>query len=263
MRIFAIVSLLLITASIGSAQTLGKIEDEILGHMAKLEKASNYGSSSNYDVLAKENQAVRAALLKYGGRSDVLTASFVKLKKRFTITTSRDGKFRTYSWDSGEGGTQHDFGTVYQFGGKSGKAHAWTAPYTQSMENRGAGEFVQQIFQTDTATGPIYLAVSTLIGSTSLNGQTISALKIEGETLDRNPKVIKTTSGIRSSINFQYDFFSVVDHPERPVKLFFYDEARKSFRFPVVIADKKTPQGRVTNRFITYRFDGKYFERAK
>jgi len=263
MRILAIVSLLLITASFCSAQTLTKVEDEILAHMVKLEKASNYGGSSDYDVLAKENQAIRAALLKYGVRADVLASPAVRLKKKLTITTSRDGKLRTYSWDSEEGGTMHDFLTVYQFRGKSGKVHAWAEPYSQSMENRGAGGFVQQIFQTDAAAGPIYLAVSTTVDSTSLAGQTIMALAIDGEKLDRNPKVIKTASGVTSSIGFQYDFFSVVDHPERPVKLFFYDDTTKSFRFPVVIADKKTPQGRVTNRFITYRYNGKYFERAR
>ena len=262
MRLFAIAVFLLLAASLGSAQILSRVEDEIAGHLSKLEKASNYGGASNYDVLAKENQAIRAALLKYGVRADVLTAPLVRLKKQMTITTSRDGRLRTYSWDTDEGGTMHDFLTVYQYRGKSGRVHAWAESEDQSAEDRGAGAFIQQIFQTDTASGPIYLAVSTFIGSTSLAGQTISAMRIDGEKLDRTAKVIKTTSGIRNSISFQYDFFSVVDHPERPVKLFFYDDSKKSFRFPIVIQDKKTPQGRVTSRFITYRFNGKYFEKV-
>ncbi len=261
-KILFFLALFVVFVSVSSAQTAAKIEDDLLVHFEKLSKASNYNGASDYDVLGKENQAIRSALLKYGVRADILKYAFTRLHKQATLTTSKDGNLRTYSWDSEEGGTMHDFYTVYQFRGKSGKVHTWAEPYSQDLEKRGAGGFVQQIFQADTGAGPIYLTVSTSIGSTSLGGQTISALKISGEGLDRNPKLIKTSSGFKNSITFQYDFFSVVDHPERPIRLFFFDETKKSFRFPVVIQDKKTPQGRVTNRFITYRFDGKYFVRV-
>jgi hypothetical protein len=153
----------------------------------------------------------------------------------------------------------HDFDNVYQYQGKSGKVYTWTAP----AESEGsAGSFYHQIFQVDTATGAIYLTVGTFIGSTSLVGQSISVVRIDGDKLIPDDKLIRTASGLNNSINFSYDFFSVVDHPERPVKLFFYDEAKQAFRFPIVIEDQKTPQGRVTNKFITYRFNGKYFEKV-
>jgi hypothetical protein len=252
-------AVLFLTSINAIGQTVQKIENEILGHLAKLEKASNYGGAADYDVLSKENKAFQDALIKYGSRADVLNYGFPKLKDKMYVVTSRDGKFRAYSWDTEEGGTMHDFVAVYQYRGASGKAHTWTTPYTQDMEERGAGEFVHQIFQTATGAQPIYLAVSTFIGSTSLAGQSITAYKIAGEKLDTNPKVIKTSSGLTNTIRFAYDFFSVVDHPERPIRLFSYNEGKRSFRFPVVIEDSKTPQGRVTNRFITYRFDGKYF----
>ena len=258
-----LVALLFLSGILAAGQTVTKIENEILGHLAKLQKASNYGGAADYDVLATENKALQDALIKYGSRADVLIYGFPKLKNKMYVTTSRDGKFRSYSWDTEEGGTMHDFVTVYQYRGGSGKSHAWSTPYSQDMEGRGAGDFVHQIFQTDTGAQPIYLAVSTFIGSTSLAGQTITAYKIAGEKLDTNAKVIHTASGLTNSIRFAYDFFSVVDHRERPVRLFFYDEAKRSFRFPVVIEDSKTPQGRVTNRFITYRFDGKYFVKVR
>jgi hypothetical protein len=251
--------IVLALSAVTYAQSLVKVEAELLGHIDKLAKASNYGGTQDYDTLRKENLALQGAFLKYGTRQDVLSYKFPKLSKKVYLTTSRDGKFRAYSWDSEEGGTQHDYVTVLQYKGKSGKVYAWSVPHTQNLEERGAGAFVHQIFQTDTAAGPVYLAVSTLIGSTSYAGQTISAYQIDGEKLDRAPKVIKTRSGVTSSISFGFDFFSVADHSERPVKLFSYDDTKKSFRFPVVIEDSKTPQGRVTNRYITYRFDGKHF----
>ena len=52
-----------------------------------------------------------------------------------------------------------------------------------------------------------------------------------------------------------------IDREERPVKLFTFNETRKEFKFPIVIEDEETPQGRVTNKFITYRFNGTHFVR--
>ena len=186
----------------------------------------------------------------------MLAYKFPKLSDKMYVATSRDGRFRIYSWDLSDGGTMHNFDNVFQYKGKSGKVYTWS----RSQDAEGdAGSFYTQVFQTDTPLGPIYLGTSTFIGSTSLNGQTIRAFRINGEKFDPAAKVIRTRSGITDSVSFGYDFFTVVDHPERPVKLFYYDEAKKSFRFPIVIEDRKTPQGRVTNRYITYRFDGKHF----
>ena len=75
--------------------------------------------------------------------------------------------------------------------------------------------------------------------------------------------VRRTPSGLTNDISFAYDFFSVVDRPERPIKLFTFNETRKEFKFPIVIEDEEAPQGRVTDKFITYRFDGTYFVKVK
>ena len=45
-------------------------------------------------------------------------------------------------------------------------------------------------------------------------------------------------------------------------RLFKFDEAKRSFTFPIVIEDEKTPRGRITNKLITYRFNGSYFVKA-
>lgn len=258
-RPLAILTIILSVTIFGNSQSLESIEDELLRHVDKLEKASNYGGTSDYDVLSKENRSLRTALLKYGNRSDVLRYSFPRLDEKIFITTSKDGNLRSYSWDRQTGGTMHDYHTVYQYRGNSGKVYSQGEPYSDDVSDYGVGAFVHDIFQANTAPGPTYLIVTTFIGSTSLAGQTITAAKIDCEKLDRKFKVFRTTSAIRNSISFQYDFFSVVDHPERPIKLFFFDGAKKSFRFPVIIEDEKTPQGRVTKKYITYKFTGKYF----
>jgi len=256
MRSFFLVLLLAIPVL---AQTPAAIEKEWLGRLEMIAKHGSYSGDSNYELLEKENRALHDSIVKYGSRADVLAYSFSKLKDKMFVTTSKDGKFRAYSWDAETGGTMHDFLTVYQFRGRSGKVHTFSENYKGDDSAESAGAFVHQIFQTNAARGPIYLAVSTFMATTSLNGQSIEAFTVTGERLNQDVKVFRTKEGLTDSIGFEYDFFTVVDRPERPVTLFSYNELRKEFKFPVVIEDAKTPQGRVTDKFITYRFDGKYF----
>jgi len=253
LSILAILFLLLTGATF--AQTPSAVEREFVGYLENISKYGNYRGGYDDEKLAKNNADLRDKLLKYGKRADILRYGFPGLKDKMYVTTSKDRRLRIYSWDLETGGTMHDYASVFQYKGKSGKIYSWA----ETLEDESAGVFYHQIFQTDTSAGPIYLGVSTFIGSTSLAGQTVKAFRINGEKLDTDAKVIKTTSGVRNSVGFAFDFFTVVDHPERPIRLFSYNEANKSFRFPVVIEDKRTPQGRVTSKFITYRFDGKYF----
>ena len=239
-------------------QTSAKIESEMLGYLGSIQKYASRSGDSDMARLDDANKKLKAAIVKYGGLPAVLGYGFPRLKDKMFIATSRDGKFRVYSWDTETGGTMHDFDSVFQYrGGRSVHTHI-----VAETKESGAGSFYTQVFQVDTPDGRVYLANSSGIYSTSLAGQALEAYRIEGDKFVPNVKVIRTASGLKSSVRFSYDFFSVVDHPERPVKLFYFDESKRSFRFPVVIADKKTPQGRVTNRFITYRFNGKYFEKV-
>ena len=256
MKIILTIAIALFASVSALAQTPVAIERELMGYLDNISKYGSYGGEYEGAKLDKNNTALKNALIKYGKRADILAHRFAKLDNKMYVATSRDGRLRIYSWDVEDGGTMHDFDNVFQYKGKSGKVHTWTR---NSDDEGDYGAFYTQIFQTETPDGTIYLGNSTFIGSTSLGGQAISAFRINGEKLDTNAKVIKTRSGVTNSISFGYDFFSVVDHPERPIRLFFYNDAKKSFRFPIVIEDSKTPQGRVTNRYITYRFDGKYF----
>src|SRR5690606_35877965 len=140
--------------------------------------------------------------------------------------------------------------------GKSGKVYVWS-DYGEG--EAGGGAFTSEIFDVPTKTGTIYLLTSTFIATTSLSAQWISTMRINGERLDQKVRLIKTASGLTNNVGFEYDFFTVVDRPERPIKLFKFNAAKKEFSFPVVIEDEKTPQGRVTDKMITYRFNGTYF----
>ena len=259
LKAFFVTVLVTFFAGTAFTQTPAAVERELAGYLANISKYGNYGGGYDEERLRNNNDDLRAKLIKHGKRADILKFAFPGLKDKMYVTTSKDGRFRIYSWDLESGGTMRDFDSVFQYKGNSGKIYTWAGT---DSDHEDGGAFYHQIFQTDTPTGPIYLGVATNIASTSYAGQRISAFRINGEKLDISVKAIKTSSGITNSVGFQFDFFSVVERKERPIRLFTYDESKKSFRFPIVIQNKKTPQGRVTNRYITYRFDGKYFVRV-
>lgn len=237
-----------------SAQTEGAMEKAMLSHLEVISK-----SSGKTDVLERENKQLKQKLLRYGRTAAALRYGFKGLNGKIFIATSKDGKFRIYSWDTNTGGTMKFFDGVYQYKTKRGRVNAIAFQQTQEFSARG---FYSQIFQLDSGGKTYYLANSNNILSNASMHQDLEMYAIEGEKLNDDVRLIRTTTAFRNSVGFDYDFFSVVDRKERPVRLFSWNEAKKEFRFPVVLKDDKFPNGgRVTNRFITYRFNGKYFVR--
>ena len=252
-----LVLLVLISAGVlgVNAQAPEEIATELSNIYLTIDKYGSYGGEYDEERLAAGNTAMINALKKYGERADVLSYSFPKTSDAIFIVTSKDGNLRTYSWDASDGGTMHNFYVVYQFRGKDGKVRV-IAP---DEDDNSGGSFVSEMFELKTASGPIYLLISNAILSTSLNTQSIKAMSINGNELERQAKVIRTKEGLTNTVGFEFDFFSVVDRPERPIKLFQFDEKRKELKFPVVIESEKFVQGEVTRRFIKYRFNGKEF----
>lgn len=131
------------------------------------------------------------------------------------------------------------------------------------LQEGDAGAFVSDIFDVDTKNGKVYLARLSSISSNVDAYQSINLFKIEGNSLNDKIKLIKIKSGLTNTLGFGYDFFSVVDRKERPIKLIFYDKATKTIKIPVVIVDKDFRSGKVTGKFINYKFDGTYFLKQK
>ena len=251
------VLLFLLIATRVAAQSPAAIETELLGYLTTMAESGTYSGEYDEEKLEPATDALKKKLMHYATRADVLKYGFPRLKDEMFIATSRDGRLRVYSWDLQTGGTMPEYDQVIQYVGASGKTIAWTLP--ENAEYAELGGFVTDVFQIATPRRPIYLLVSTSIASSSLNSQSINAVRVVGDEMDLNANVIRTATGLTNSITFSYDFFTVVDHPERPIRLFTFNEARREFKFPVVVKDEKTPQGRVTNKFITYRFDGTHF----
>lgn len=231
-----------------------EMEKELVVYLKKIQKLSTDYRQDG--LLEKENQAFRKKLLDSVKMPSSLSSKYTELKKFMYISTSKDGEVRAYTWDTELGGTMHFFDTVYQFMGKNGKI------YTES-EERGKndpGGIVTGIFDVNTEKGKVYLLRSTAILGSSLDYESIRVVEIAENSL-QDKKLIKTESGLTSSIGFEYDFFSIDDSGERPIRLIKYDTATKTIKIPVVVSSQKFPYGRVTDRFISYKFNGTFFVR--
>lgn len=259
MKIIAATFFFLIFSLSGFAQSNAQIERELVAAINDLQKYSTYGGNYDEEKLLTAQAVFKEKLLKYTKIPATLGYKFVELSKLMQVATSDDEKFRIYSWDLEDGGTMHNFARVYQYLGADGKVYSKT---DEATEEGDPGSFVYDIFSLDADGRKVYIVCSAFIGSTQDHGQSADLYQIAGNELKDTVKLIKTKSGLTSTLNFGYSFFSVVDRSERPVKLISFDRKTKTLKIPVVIEDKEFPNGRVTNRFISYRFDGKYFVKA-
>jgi hypothetical protein len=168
------------------------------------------------------------------------------------IVTTKDGLFRIYSWDTWQGGTMHAYKNIYQF--KSGnKIYATLLDYGEG----DMGTYYTDIFSFKANNKTYFLAINGGSESTRVAYETIGVYTISKDTLNDKVKLIKTQNGLNNSISFEYDAFSV-DRPDKLNSLIKYDEDKKIISIPVVLEN-----GKVTNRFILYQFNGQYFEKIQ
>lgn len=254
--ILAVAAVIFSFAASASAQTPATVERELVNHVKAIKKFAGENTPEAATKLDAENESLKAKLVKYGRLASVLKHPFESLKKEMYVATSKDGKFRVYSWDTLTGGTMHFYENVFQYQGAGGKVFSKAAV----LDEDDAGGFYSDIFQVSSAGGPIYIGRMTSILATSDHYEEVCLFRISGTKLDNEIRLFKTRAGMQNRIGYEYDFFSVVDRKERPIRLARFDEKTNTIMIPVVIADKANDSpGRVTNRFIKYRFDGKNF----
>ncbi len=258
----ALLMVVFVFSGSSNGQSPTSIERELVTHLKNIDNWSMKTDRTGEDLseaIGREDAVFRTKLLKYTKRRSTLNYGFRKLAKQMHIATSPDGKFRVYSRDTRMGGTMRFFETIYQFEGEDGRVHS----QLDNLEEGDPGGFVSDVFELVTKTGKVYLVRVSSILSTSDSHQSLEIFRIEGDSLDDDAKLIKTDSGLTNSIGFSYDFFSVVDRKERPLKLINFDPSTKTITIPVVTFDSEFSGGRVTGEFINYQFTGTYFEKVK
>lgn len=230
------------------AQTPATIEADLLKSFKKIDAASQDNAAAN-DEFGKK-------LFDYAKRYPATIAyPFNLLKKEhLDISTSDDGLFRIYSWDTEGGGTMHFFENVFQY--KSGAKTVAVLDTPKGDGDNRPNYTKLYIFKANNST--YYLTVYLTIGSTKDAGQGIQVFTIENGKLNPDAKIIKTGSGLHSRLYYDYNFMSVVNIAYGSRPSVYFDPATKTIHIPLVEAG-----GKVTRQYITYKFTGKYFERVK
>ncbi|WKW47494.1 hypothetical protein P3875_05425 [Myroides sp. JBRI-B21084] len=177
-----------------------------------------------------------------------LNYPFEKLQKEnaLKMATSRDKKLRVYSWDTNLGGTMRFFNQIYQFNANG------NIVINESLATNDPQAFFSNIYEVQTITNEsIYLVISNSILSSKNVVQHINAYKITSENL-KNVNVFKTKNRTLNQISVEYDFFSVVDRPERPVELITLEN--KTLK--IALVDNTLS---VTNKNLIYEWNGEAF----
>ena len=263
MKIFLHISLIALFVFVYSlaafGQTNEQIENELVSGIKEIQKFTIYGGEYDRQKLENAQVAFEKLLLDSTKVGSTLNHKFGELAELMFIVTSEDGRFRTYSWDLQDGGTMHRFARVYQFQTADGGVYSKIEETPE--EGMGPG-FVTDIFTLGTNRGKVYIVCSTFIASGKLHSQSAGLYRIDGKTLNGKVKLFRTRSGTTNRLSFEYDNFSLVDRADRPAKLISFDANTGVLKIPVVTKDAEYPDGRVTDRFISYKFDGTYFVRS-
>jgi hypothetical protein len=175
------------------------------------------------------------------------------VKDHMDISSSTDGLFRIYSWDTETGGTMHFFENVMQY-----KSGAITKAIIDTPKREGDNRpNYNKIYTFKTNGKAYYLSIFLYISSTKDVAEGVHIFTIENSKLT-DAKLIKTHSGLHSELYYDYDFRSVIniDYDKRPRIRF--DNNDNIIYLPMVNSNYQ-----VTNKFILYKFNGKYFERVK
>lgn len=221
-------------------------EDKFIKIYKKLESNFPGNDDSTADVFAKGF----ASFIK--NNPATLNYPFKKLNDSIfsCVKTSSDGNCRIYSWDSQTGGTMCFYKVIYQW-----KANDKVFTKVLRIEETDPAFYCSAIFTVNINNKPYYLAVTNGTYSSKDLRQSITCYSIEGNKLMDTVKLFKTKTKKLNSIDVSFDFFSVVDRPERPLELITYDDKLNIIYIPVV--DDKD---QVTKKNILYQLKGQYFE---
>jgi hypothetical protein len=206
---------------------------------------------SEYEDSLDDANKVFGKKLKYYAEKypTTIMQNFALLKKEYLgISTSSDGLFRIYSWDTEEGGTMRSYENVFQYKSGNGTFAVLDTP--------GVDPTYYKILTVKSNPQPIYAANFLYTESSRYHDEGIQIFKIEGTKLNVQYKAINTKSGLHNQISYEYDLSSVKDFNNIPSIIF--NSSQQTIKLPIV--DVK---GRFTKGSITYKFTGKYFERVK
>ena len=180
----------------------------------------------------------------------------VNLKDAPGVVSSEDGRLRIASWDTGTGGTMHEYCSMAQFKSPDGKAGFALLDYPGEWENPDVGKqpaIFGSVYKIDTITTgakeTVYLVWSQSQGSTRGFGECVAAVTLKNGKVEKAP-FFKTKRALLSDIQFGY---TVSDDGDRP-EFQFKKEDGPTLLVPII-----SDQNDFSGKFFKYVFDGKWF----
>jgi len=236
------------------AQTAKEIEADFTKSFDKL----NYLRADTVDINSPEkliyaNSKIEEKLEYYTRKvPSAMSQAFVKCGG----LVSDGGLFRTLSWDTLTGGTQHVFENIIQY------RPTPTANFiTISSENQSNYVYNYDKLYTLNVNGKNYYLVTYYgIFDLYIRGEGIRVFSIENGKLNAQTKLIKTKKGLTNKLYYTYDQQESNLDVMGDATLT-YDSKLKTITFPVVVNNGE--EGKLTDNFITYKFTGQYFEKVK
>jgi len=213
-----------------------------------------------YDSINKCNEDFEKLLLHYTTTyPETLTFKFNDLTKiGLNISTSKNGLFKIYSWDTETGGTMRSFRNIFQFKTNN---KVFSQRLESDVDESGESSYSYEILdQVTSKNKTFYIVKCILIGSSAVSSHKIKVFSIENGKLNDDAKLIKTKSGIKNELSYDIDFSSSVnqkpDSVDREYAWLQYDQKNKIISIPLI-----TAEGKLTTKKIKYQFKGEYFEK--
>ncbi len=246
--------LLLCFSLSGYSQELTTLEAKLSQDYDRILYWNSQRGNDPYDSLEIANSRFKENLLEVlAEHSSSLHYAFPWLQERgINVVTSPDGNLRIYSWDTYTGGTMRFFESAYQFRGDS-------SVESGSLSDRYSAEdnplyFCSEIFQMNHKSDVVYIAVMHAIYSSKDSYQGVKFFTINNNQFNDTIALIETEQGLQNEHGVSFDFFSVVDRRERPVKLIHYNPKSRTLKFPKIGNREEVKKG-----FIPYTFNGNHF----
>lgn len=184
---------------------------------------------------------------------ETINFSFHKIREKCVqILDSEDSNVRLYSWDTYLGGTMGVYGNIVQY---KSEDTVFSEPLSNSfIFSNYDNFFCKSIFTFDTLGNTYYLIVKTSKYSSKDAAESVTAYTIEKGKLIK-VKLFRSKKGIAHTVNLYYNFYSVVNRKERPIRLIKFNKKRKVLSLPIINKNDS-----VTKKYTHTAFNGQFFE---
>ncbi|MDW9379934.1 hypothetical protein [Chryseobacterium sp. JV558] len=246
----------ILLSHIVSGQNINAIEKQL---ELSFQKIGYWYADQNHnrdaaDSLMAANNEFEKLLLKHTSNPQTLKYDFKSLRKNgLQVSSSEDGKFRIYSWDTWNGGTMHFFKNIFQYEADN-KVYSEIIGDNSEMNPQ---TFYYKINDIISENKKYYLAQNMATYSSALTSHSIKVFSIDNGKLNSDARLIKTKTGIRNQLGYEIDLAAKSNwNNEIENYDIEYDAKKKIISIPLILDDYK-----VTDKKIRYQFTGKYFEK--